>query len=192
MLGKFDFIHRVAQRDLTISCIAFSLLFSPFRSISLFKMTKSAVGFLGGHRLTDWPIGRSHLFSNRESGIYTRKWLLNNAGEPEVIADGKGEGKAWAKCTGFVILRCVIEAVALSNHYYRASHVLEDLGWVELDLGSPGWWAATAATYCLSRMVEHPKSKSTKPSPQGHGTPCIDKSHAPIVTQVVWHKVLLT
>ena len=48
---------------------------------------------------------------------------------------------------------------------YRASHVLEDLGWVDLDLGSsPGWWAATVATYCLSWMEEHPKSKSTKPS----------------------------
>ena len=48
---------------------------------------------------------------------------------------------------------------------YRASHVLVDLGWVELDLGSsPGWWAATVATYCLNRMVEHPKSKSTQPN----------------------------
>ena len=38
------------------------------------------------------------------------------------------------------------------------------LGWVDLDLGSsPGWWAATVATYCPSRMVEHPKSKSTQP-----------------------------
>ena len=37
-------------------------------------------------------------------------------------------------------------------------------GLVDLDLwGSPGWWAATVATYCLSRMVEHPKSKSTQP-----------------------------
>ena len=34
------------------------------------------------------------------------------------------------------------------------------LGWVDLDLGSsPGWWAASIATYCPSRMVEHPKSK---------------------------------
>ena len=31
---------------------------------------------------------------------------------------------------------------------YRASHVLVDLGWVDLDLGSsPGWWATTVATY---------------------------------------------
>ena len=37
---------------------------------------------------------------------------------------------------------------------------------------SPGWWAASVATYCTSRVVEHSKSKSTKPSPQGHGTPC--------------------
>ena len=56
---------------------------------------------------------------------------------------------------------------------YRASHVLVDLGWVYLDLGSsPGWWATTVASYCPSRVVEHPKSKSTKPSLQGHGTPC--------------------
>ena len=38
------------------------------------------------------------------------------------------------------------------------------LGWVDFDLGSsPGWWAATVAAYCPNRMVEHPKSKSTKP-----------------------------
>ena len=37
-------------------------------------------------------------------------------------------------------------------------------GFVDLDLGSsPSWWAATVVTYCPSRMVEHPKSKSTKP-----------------------------
>ena len=41
----------------------------------------------------------------------------------------------------------------------------EQLGWVDLDLGSsPGWWAASVATYCPSRMVEHPKSNSTQPS----------------------------
>ena len=41
------------------------------------------------------------------------------------------------------------------------------VGWVDLDLGSsPGWWAATVATYCPSRMVEHSKSKSTQPSCQ--------------------------
>ena len=40
--------------------------------------------------------------------------------------------------------------------------LVEYLGWVDLDLGSsPGWWAATVATYCPSRMVEHSKSKST-------------------------------
>ena len=41
---------------------------------------------------------------------------------------------------------------------YRAFHFLVDLGWVDLDLGSsPGWWAATVATYCPSRVVEHTK-----------------------------------
>ena len=57
---------------------------------------------------------------------------------------------------------------------YRVSHVHLDLGWVDLDLGSsPGWWAPTVATYCPCRVVEHPKSKSTKPSPRAHGTPCM-------------------
>ena len=47
---------------------------------------------------------------------------------------------------------------------YRVTHLLANLGWVDLDLGSfPGWWATTVATYCPSRMVEHPKSKSTQP-----------------------------
>ena len=33
-------------------------------------------------------------------------------------------------------------------------------GWVDLDLGSsPSRWADIVATYCPSRMVEHPKSK---------------------------------
>ena len=41
--------------------------------------------------------------------------------------------------------------------------MVEYLGWVDLDLGSsPGWCAATVATYCLS-WLEHPKSKSTQP-----------------------------
>ena len=43
---------------------------------------------------------------------------------------------------------------------YRVGLVVWQLGWVDLDLGSsPGWWAATVATYCPSRMVEHPKSQ---------------------------------
>ena len=47
---------------------------------------------------------------------------------------------------------------------YRVGLVVWQLGWVDLDLGSsPGWWAATVATYFPSRMVEHPKSKSTQP-----------------------------
>ena len=50
------------------------------------------------------------------------------------------------------------------KHTYRVRHLPGCLGWVDLDLGSsPGWWAATVAIYCPSRMVEHPKSKSTKP-----------------------------
>ena len=47
---------------------------------------------------------------------------------------------------------------------YRVTLVVEYLGWVDLDLGSSiGWWAATVGTYCPSRMVEYPKSKSTQP-----------------------------
>ena len=46
---------------------------------------------------------------------------------------------------------------------YRVRQVVVDLGWVDLDLGSsPGWWAATVATYCPGRVVEHPKSLSTQ------------------------------
>ena len=46
---------------------------------------------------------------------------------------------------------------------YIVTLVVEYLGWVDLDLGSSiGWWAATVATYCPSRMVEHPKSKLTQ------------------------------
>ena len=42
---------------------------------------------------------------------------------------------------------------------YRVTHLLANQGWVDLDLGSsPGWWAATVATYFPGRMVEHPKS----------------------------------
>ena len=49
----------------------------------------------------------------------------------------------------------------------------EGLGWVDLHLGSsPGWWADTEATYCPSRMVEHPKSKSTQPSPSPDAPDC--------------------
>ena len=36
---------------------------------------------------------------------------------------------------------------------YRVSHLVADLGWVYLDLGSsPGWWAATVANYLLLRQ----------------------------------------
>ena len=41
----------------------------------------------------------------------------------------------------------------------KVTLVVEYLGCFDLDLrSSPGWWAATIATYCPSRMVEHPKS----------------------------------
>ena len=47
---------------------------------------------------------------------------------------------------------------------YRVTLVVVHLGWVDIDLGSsPGWWAVTVATDCLSRMMEHLRSKSTQP-----------------------------
>ena len=55
--------------------------------------------------------------------------------------------------------------------------MVEYLGWVDLDLGSSsGWWAATVATYCPSRMVEHPKFKSTN---QGQ---VLDHQSHPVLT----------
>ena len=47
---------------------------------------------------------------------------------------------------------------------YRVTPKVSDLGWVDLDLGSSlGWWAATIATYCPSRMMEHLIPISTQP-----------------------------
>ena len=61
------------------------------------------------------------------------------------------------------------------NLKYRVSHLVADLGWIDLDLGSSlGWWAATAATYCPGRVVEHHKCKSTQPRPDE--TPCTSES----------------
>ena len=49
----------------------------------------------------------------------------------------------------------------LRVHYWASRHLL---GFVDLDLGSsPGWWAATVATYCPSRPGELPKFISSKP-----------------------------
>ena len=45
-------------------------------------------------------------------------------------------------------------------HVYRVSQ-LADLGLVDLDFEC--WWAATAVSYCTSRLVEHPRSKSPNP-----------------------------
>ena len=49
----------------------------------------------------------------------------------------------------------VINAACNIHHLsYRVSHLVADLGMVELDLGStPGWWAATVAiSYLLPRQ----------------------------------------
>ena len=43
--------------------------------------------------------------------------------------------------------------------------VVSELGWVDFDLRcSLGWWAASVATYCPSRMVEHLKMKQPNPT----------------------------
>ena len=48
--------------------------------------------------------------------------------------------------------------------FYMVTLVVVHLGWVDLDMGSShGCLAAIVATYCPSRMVEHPKYKSTQP-----------------------------
>ena len=49
-------------------------------------------------------------------------------------------------------------------YMYRVSHLLPDLGWVDLYLGSSqGWLAVTADSYCPCRLVEHLRSKTTQP-----------------------------
>ena len=64
---------------------------------------------------------------------------------------------------------------AASVLMYRVTHLLADLGWVDLDLGcSTGRWAGLQLRCCQSKTVEHPKSKSTQPGPRGDGSPCID------------------
>ena len=50
--------------------------------------------------------------------------------------------------------------------YFYIQRFLSTLshGFEDENLGSsPGWWAATVATYCPSRPGEHPKSSSSKP-----------------------------
>ena len=49
---------------------------------------------------------------------------------------------------------------------YRVTHLLTDLGWVDLDLGcstSTDRWAVLQLLCYPSKTVEHPKSKSTQP-----------------------------
>ena len=55
------------------------------------------------------------------------------------------------------------------------THLLADLGWVDLDLGcSTVLLGQHRSCSTAQRPVEHPKSKSTQPSPRGDGSPCID------------------
>ena len=49
---------------------------------------------------------------------------------------------------------------------YRASHVLVDLGWVDLDLGSsPGWWAVTVLPTAQAGgwNISNPSQHNPKP-----------------------------
>ena len=47
---------------------------------------------------------------------------------------------------------------------YRVIHTIRYMGWLDIELvGYPGWWATIVATYCPSRLVQHPKSMSTQP-----------------------------
>ena len=47
---------------------------------------------------------------------------------------------------------------------YQSPLLLTDLRWVDLDLGcSTGRWAVLQVRCCPSKVVEHPKSKSTQP-----------------------------
>ena len=60
--------------------------------------------------------------------------------------------------------------------WYRVTHLLADLGWVELDLLCSAvllWQLRSCST--AQRPVEHPKSKSTHPSPRGDGSPCTER-----------------
>ena len=57
--------------------------------------------------------------------------------------------------------RISIEGLEDDIHCWASRH---SLGFEDDDLGSsPGWWAATVATYCPSRPGELPKFLSSKP-----------------------------
>ena len=50
------------------------------------------------------------------------------------------------------------------TYYIQSGAAYHSLGFEDENLGSsPGWWAATVATYCPSRSVELPKFLSLKP-----------------------------
>ena len=56
----------------------------------------------------------------------------------------------------------------------RVSHLVANLGWVELNLRSSlGRLVNTVGSYCPGKMVEHSKPMSAKPSPRPDGTPCM-------------------
>ena len=52
----------------------------------------------------------------------------------------------------------------LTQGTYRASHVLVDLGWIDLDLGSsPGWWAAFVPSCTQARWWNMPNLSQPNP-----------------------------
>ena len=63
-----------------------------------------------------------------------------------------------------------LKETKIQIHMYRVTVVVTHLGWVDSDLGSsPGWWAASVATYCPSRMVNI--LILTQPNQVAHLTP---------------------
>ena len=124
-------------------------------------MTKAAPPFSAAKKLASFSLDQ---FARKRTRAWSGRAATQRAIKPfceDNIEDsqlrtpihGKGrDKKVWFPAI-FVIRRFYIT--------YRASHVLVDLGWVDLDLrSSPGWWAAIVASNCPSRVVGHPKSKS--------------------------------
>ena len=70
----------------------------------------------------------------------------------EAVRTSGEEGEGIDCYVRFSLLGSSIDSVDLQS---GASG--ERLGWVDLNFGSSlGWWAASVATYCPSRVVEHP------------------------------------
>ena len=82
----------------------------------------------------------------------------------------------WTNRGPYISIRAALFIIYLVM--YRVSHVLVDLGWVDHNLGvSPilPICPATSAKFpsAQAELGRQWKFKSTKPSQQAHGTPCI-------------------